>query len=458
LANRIVIILFLSLWVYKSNAQTPSEADTKKTRILFILDASGSMYDMWEGKTRMTIAKEVLSNMVDSLKNTPHLELALRVYGHEWNKRSQNCKDTKLEIPFSPGNHESIKKRITTITPGGTTLIAYSLEQSANDFPADINSRNIIILITDGIEVCGGDPCAVSLALQKRKVVLTPFIIGIGPDDNFEKELSCIGKYFDATDTASFKNNLSKILKQSLKDTKVKVDLLDISNNATETNVNMTFYNAITGEALYDFVHHINANGKSDYLKVDPLITYDIVVNTIPKVEKKGVILDVDKENVVAIKTPQGILSIKGSYPEYSNLQALIKEEGKSNILNVQSAGQKEKYLCGSYDIEILTLPRLNFKNVVITQSQATVISVPMPGLLNILDTPEGYGSIYEVKPNGEHNWIYNVSNSKGSITLQPGNYKFVFKIKKSIGSEFTDVQYFSIKSGATTTLKLFKK
>ena len=59
----------------------------KKTRILFLLDGSGSMNAKWENSVRMTVAKQLLSKMVDSLKTHKNLEMALRVYGHQFPNR-----------------------------------------------------------------------------------------------------------------------------------------------------------------------------------------------------------------------------------------------------------------------------------------------------------------------------------------------------------------------------------
>jgi Ca-activated chloride channel family protein len=79
----------------------------------------------------------------------------------------------------------------------GTTPIARSLEKAAGDFP-DLTARNVIILITDGIEACDEDPCAVSRALQAKGIVLKPFVIGIGIEEANQYSLKCVGNYYDA--------------------------------------------------------------------------------------------------------------------------------------------------------------------------------------------------------------------------------------------------------------------
>jgi Ca-activated chloride channel family protein len=147
------------------------------TRILFVFDASQSMWAKWESDSRINIAKRMMSQMLDSLRGLENVELALRVYGHQKPVPPQDCSDTRLEVPFKKNNIDEIKSVIQKLEPKGTTPIARSLEAAALDFPKSTPSRNIVILITDGIEACDGDPCAVSIELQKQKIFLKPSLL-----------------------------------------------------------------------------------------------------------------------------------------------------------------------------------------------------------------------------------------------------------------------------------------
>ena len=82
------------------------------TRILFLFDASQSMYARWETDTKYEIASRLLSNIVDSLQNFDDVQLALRVYGHTKKYPPQDCDDTRLEVPFGEKNAFRIKKRL----------------------------------------------------------------------------------------------------------------------------------------------------------------------------------------------------------------------------------------------------------------------------------------------------------------------------------------------------------
>jgi Ca-activated chloride channel family protein len=176
--KRLLIFLFfcfffahLSLLGQSVNQQALPE----KTRILFVLDASGSMNAQWgNDQSRMDVAKNILTRLVDSLRVNPKLELALRVYGHRYSRQSNNCNDSQLEVPFGMNNHSAIISEIKDLTPRGVTPITYSLLQAANDFPPRSGYRNILILITDGVESCGGDPCEASISLQKKACSSVP--------------------------------------------------------------------------------------------------------------------------------------------------------------------------------------------------------------------------------------------------------------------------------------------
>lgn len=429
------------------------------TRILFLLDGSGSMDADWEGNSRMDIAKSLLSDLVDSLGTVPNVELGLRAYGHQSPRARRDCQDTKLEVPFAKGSHVKIKDKLKGIEPKGVTPLAYSLEQATHDFTNPEKTRNVIIIITDGLESCDGNPCAISLELQKRNIFLKPFIIGIDMNENFANQFDCVGRFYNAKDPKTFDKVLSKVITQTLGKTKIKVDLLDIYNEPTETNVNMTFVNRFTQEPVYDLVHHKLPNGVSESVEIDPILSYDIIVSTMPPVVKKNINIEGGENNVIEIKTPQGDLKVAIPHSnEYgTSLPLLVKRKGSDQTLNVQNVNETQKYLVGKYDIEVLTLPRTYFTDVRVDQSRTTTLDVASPGRFNVVDNLNGYGSIYEIK-DGKQELIYTIDPSTQRLTLpmQPGEYKIVFKSKNASSNTFTAVKEFTIKSGATTSIKLF--
>lgn len=459
---KLIASVLVVLFSYAAPAHAQEKAQPKPlTRILFVFDGSQSMFGQMDGKMKMDVAKSLLNELLDSLQHVDNLELALRAYGHQSqyiSNVSRDCKDSKLEVPFYRGNIPNIKKKLQLIQPKGTTPIAYSLEQSAKDFPNCDNCRNIIILITDGIEECDGDPCAVSRALQSKGIVLKPFVIGVGLDKDLINQFQCVGSFYDASDTRTFRTALNVVISQALNSTTAQVNLLDVDGNPTETNVNMTFYNSTSGKELYNFVHTIDNHGNPDTLVIDPLPTYRVVAHTIPPSFVDSVTLTPGKHTIIAIDAPQGDLELTADgRSDYKALKAIVRKAGEMQTLHVQEFMEKERYLVGKYDLELLTLPRMHVKDVNITQSHTTKVAIPQPGIANILKQSAGYASVYHIDEN-ELKLIYNIrlESLQETLVLLPGRYKVVFRPKNSKKSIYTLEKAFKIESGSSEVIKLY--
>lgn len=446
-------LLFSSLSL--SAQDINQQALPEKTRILFVLDGSGSMNALWgENQSRMDVAKSILTRLVDSLKVNPKLELALRIYGHRYSRQSNNCTDSRLEVPFGLANHSAIINEIKDIVPRGVTPITYSLLQAASDFPANAGYRNIVILITDGVESCGGDPCQASIELQKKGVFLRPFIIGLGVPGG--KALDCVGKFIDAENERSFNQILNKAIETTFATTTVSVELLNGEGRPVETNVNITFLNKMTGTAAYEFVHYLDASGKPDSVQIDPVLEYDVVVNTLPPVVRRSVNIVNGQHNVLRIPAPQGTLIVKpeGAGNPYS---AMVRQKGKGAILNHQNSLEAVRYLEGEYEVETMTLPRRIFP-ISITSGKTVTITLPSPGAVNINSLAVGYGSIFEILESGESKWVCTLDDTKSRhfYNLLPGSYKIAFRARRTGGSKYTAIRTFEVKAGQTLNLRLF--
>ncbi len=442
--------------IHQLNAQKLEQQIPEKTRILFVLDASGSMLADWERRqSRIQAAKQLLTKLVDSLQVNKNLELALRVYGHRFGVEERNCEDSKLEVPFAANNHTRLIETLQRIQPKGVTPIAYSLLQSAIDFPKSQGYRNILILITDGVESCGGDPCQLALELQRKGIFLKPFIIGLGLEG--QKAFDCMGSYFDAKDNQSFRQALNESIEKTFSKTSISVELLDGSGKAKETNVNVSFINRFTGQAMYEFVHYLDAKGRPDSVQVDPVLDYDIKVSTLPPVIMNNVPIQHGRHNVLKVPAAQGTLLVNQQARNNPGFQILVREPGKPELLNLQKADETARYLKGKYELEVLTLPK-RYYTITIDADKTTTVTLPTPGVLNLNTNASGFGSLYEIKEDGSEEWVVNLDENKSklSMVLQPGLYKIAFRVKTAPGSKFTSVKNFEIKSGQQIVLNIF--
>ena len=143
--------------------------------IEIVVDASGSMWGRMDGKPKMSVAKQTLFDV--SYWFPQDLDLALRAYGSTSPSNSKNCTDSALLVPFGDDNRQWIRQAIDRLRPLGQTPIAYALNQAAQDFGAHEGDR-AVVLVTDGIESCGGNP--VQAARDLRAQDITVHVIGFG--------------------------------------------------------------------------------------------------------------------------------------------------------------------------------------------------------------------------------------------------------------------------------------
>lgn len=455
----LLIVFFFTGPIRYLHAQEQSLIQPKQlTRILFVFDASQSMSGTWESDEKINIARQILVDLVDSLENIDNIEMALRVYGHQSPVPPQDCSDTRLEVPFAPNNASRIRTKLRDISPRGTTPIASSLAMTIDDFPATGNCRNIIILITDGIEACDGDPCLVSLDLQKKGIILKPFVIGIGLDPGFRETFECVGNYYNAVNENKFKETLGFVINQVLNSTSAQVNLLNEDGLPLETDVNMTFSDHYTGRVINNFFHTMNPLGNPDTINLDHLITYRLRINTIPPIELDSIVITPGKHTTITIPAPQGFLRVKTSNGNgYLGLPFNVRENGSPITIHNQRVGEIEKYLKGKYEIELPTIPRI-IEDIEILQSHTTIIDIPEPGEVTFTSKLSGFGSIYQVKNSNQQTWLLNLNPSvlKEKHYFLPGDYLVVFRPASTKSSLNTNTIQFKVRSGVKTFIDLY--
>jgi Ca-activated chloride channel homolog len=448
----IFVLFFNAMAAQKKPAQ-------KLTHILFVFDASRSMMTKHQGSSRMEGAKELFFRFVDSLGRNRNMIFALRMYGHTVKYPPGDCRDSRLVVPFSKGNLDLIKQKVKEAKPTGITPIEHSLTESANDFP-DNKSENIVILITDGIEECDGDPCRARKKLMEKGIIFRPFIIGIGLTPEQIKTFECVGTFFDYDEPGVFSTITNIIQSQQLIKTSVQVNLLDQGNLPRETNVNTTFYDVGRKEYKYNYVHALNYKGNPDTLYVDEYPTYRVVAHTIPPAESQPVKLSTGKHNIIPIDAPQGTLTVRRSEGVYNfnqKVKCIVRQNGTMNTLNVQPLNTSEKYLIGSYDLEILTLPRTYVSGNSIEQGKAIVVDIPSAGIVNVRSPEAGDGSIL-VKRGERLEWVANLGpQTQQSFYLQPGNYVAAWRSKSLRSSIYTVEKKFSVYSNQQSVVELFR-
>ena len=189
---------------------------TKLTQIELILDDSGSMVGLVEGKSKIDIAKESIGKIIDELKTKDNLQVALRIYGHQ----NKECTNSVLEFPMGKINADQMKSKVVNLKPLGSTPISYSLTESVKDFNKTIPGDKMVILVTDGLESCGGDPCAAAKALLAGGVINKMQVVGFGMSKTELGTLQCIadpfkGQVVGANNSTEFLSAMQQIVEKA---------------------------------------------------------------------------------------------------------------------------------------------------------------------------------------------------------------------------------------------------
>ncbi|WCR15756.1 VWA domain-containing protein (plasmid) [Paracoccus seriniphilus] len=156
--------------------------------VVIVYDGSGSMWGQIDGRSKVEIAREVLADLVKDWDAGTNLGLV--AYGH----RSQgDCTDIETLIPPGPVNRDSFIATVNAIKPVGKTPISASVEHAANLLSYRDNPATVV-LISDGVETCNADPCALSAQLAKQGVKFTAHVVGFDLDDAAQASLACIAE------------------------------------------------------------------------------------------------------------------------------------------------------------------------------------------------------------------------------------------------------------------------
>jgi len=184
-----------------------------KSDIMFILDGSGSMWGQIDGVTKIQTAKETMTKLMDDVPSDARI--GLMTYG---TRDKQSCKDVVSLNPLGY-DRQKVKDSIADITPLGKTPIEFALINGisllANAEPNDVQKS--LVLVSDGIETCDGNPCSIAQTSQFSGVQMNVHVVGFDVDAEAREQLECIakagnGQYFDAADLQGFQDAMQAVV------------------------------------------------------------------------------------------------------------------------------------------------------------------------------------------------------------------------------------------------------
>lgn len=185
----------------EEEAPADSEGALEQTvAVELILDVSGSMAQATDtGDTRMEAAKQVMRDVIEGIPDREGISVGFRVYGHKGDNslegKDESCRSSDLVVPLQGVAKDRLRREVDTLEPTGWTPIARSLEQADQDFgDTGKDAANFVILITDGLETCGGDPCEVAGDLFDGDQAVTTSVVGFGLTPDEQATIACIAE------------------------------------------------------------------------------------------------------------------------------------------------------------------------------------------------------------------------------------------------------------------------
>lgn len=181
-----------------------------RARAMLILDASGSMWGQIEGAAKITIAQRVLGELLTDLPADQ--SLGLTAYGH---RVEGNCADIEILVPPSDGSRAAIRQAVNGIKPKGKTPLSDAVLIAA-DALGFAETPATVILVTDGVETCDRDPCALARTLEAAGVDFTAHVIGFDVAEVDRPKLQCLaaetgGKFLTADTAGELSAALSEV-------------------------------------------------------------------------------------------------------------------------------------------------------------------------------------------------------------------------------------------------------
>jgi Ca-activated chloride channel family protein len=167
------------------------------------------MWGQIDGVPKLEIARKTLRKVLKGVPDST--ELGLIAYGH---REKGNCGDIELIVPPKAGTASFIADKVDNLRFLGKTPLSAAVQMAAEELRYT-EDKATVILITDGIETCKADVCALGNSLKSQGLDFTAHVVGFGLSKEEGKQVACLaentgGKYFSANDGESLIEALNK--------------------------------------------------------------------------------------------------------------------------------------------------------------------------------------------------------------------------------------------------------
>ena len=205
--KRLTIASLVAASFTGAHAQELAYPDT-----IIVLDVSNSMWGQIDGVAKILIAREVIGDLVTDLEED--IDFGLVAYGH---RSRADCGDIETIVPVGDLDPDGFRRAVNSLIPQGRTPLTAAVQQAANQLSYTTRSARIV-LVSDGVESCDGNPAALASALAENGFDLTVHVIGFdvsGIEDQSSLEALAKlngGLYLTPDTSAELKDDLNSMM------------------------------------------------------------------------------------------------------------------------------------------------------------------------------------------------------------------------------------------------------
>jgi Ca-activated chloride channel family protein len=413
--------------------------------LVFILDASGSMWGQVQGKAKLLIAKEVLTGLIKDLPDDATVGLV--AYGH---RRKGDCSDVEELVPLGPIDKNKLIKIVQGLGAKGKTPITLSVRKTAQKIKG-LKEEATIILVSDGKETCEGDPCALVKELKAAGIKFVMHVIGFDVTEEERAQLDCMakageGEYFTAKTAKDFQMAATEVVKKAQKP--YGILRVTVMKNGKPFFAPIQVLDAESGQQVLAS----SSSGKTGVrnIRLDPGAYHMEVRDTTvsggktPMIRHTGIVIEAGQTVEKTADFSDGTLvikAIKNERPFEAKVFYYRSGEGSSfcnESTHPKTGEARRKFLPGTYDIKVVDShtagnPSINLRGIKVPPGKTIEKTAEFAnGSLRILTTRNGEPVFCPVKifdPEGKVISDFWTQHGERTVQLHQGTYDVAFPI-----------------------------
>lgn len=209
-------------------------------RLVVAFDASGSMAGALGGDTKMAAARQAVDALLDDLPDD--VTASLVAFGHRGTNddagRAASCAGVETLVPATD-NTTALKAAVQALEPAGWTPLADALAAAGTQLaPSDAAGEQVVYVVSDGEETCGGDPVEQARALHDGDIRAVVNILGLDLPADERAQLEAVAQAGGGLFTPiTTQNELAREIEERRRWNANSFEMLRTNNQASMTQL-----------------------------------------------------------------------------------------------------------------------------------------------------------------------------------------------------------------------------